>query len=111
MNITTTPAHHNVQLSTYVYTYLALLALATLSLLLSGLAGTLALTLALAIAAIKATAVLLRFMHLSEEPFSYRFVMIVSSLLVCVLIALTALDPITRAPFPPAPSQNSSYAH
>ena len=97
-------------LSTYIFTYLALLALATVSLLLSGLPDALAVTLSLAIGAIKAAVVLLLFMHLSEEPFSYRFVMIVSSVLVCVLIALTVLDPVTRAPFAPAPTQNQRYA-
>lgn len=103
--------HPPAKLSTYIYTYLALLALATLSLLLSGLPDALALTLSLAIGAVKAAAVLLLFMHLIEEPFSYRFVMIVSTVLVCILIALTVLDPITRAPFAPPPSHNDSYVH
>jgi caa(3)-type oxidase subunit IV len=99
------------KLSTYIYTYLGLVALATLSLLLSGLPEGLAITLSLAIAALKAAAVLLLFMHLIEEPFSYRFVMIVSTVLVCVLIALTVLDPVTRAPFAPPPNRNDSYVH
>ena len=100
---------HGVKLSTYVGTFIALLALATLSLLLKGLPDAAAITLSLAIALIKASAVLLFFMHLIEERFSYRFVMIVSTLLVCILIGLTTLDPITRAPFPPAPSHNQSF--
>ena len=106
-----TSRREETKLSTYIFTYMALLALATLSLLLSGLPDALALTLSLAIGAVKAAAVLLLFMHLIEEPFSYRFVMIVSSVLVCILIALTVLDPITRAPFPPPPSHNDSYVH
>ena len=101
----------NMKLSTYFKTYLALVALATLSLLLKGLPDALAVSLSLLIAAIKAVVVLLFFMHLLEERFSFRFVMLVSSLLVGVLVALTALDPLTREPFAPRPSHNSSYAH
>lgn len=99
------------KLSTYFKTYLALVALATLSLLLKGLPGTLAVSLSLLIAAIKAVIVLLFFMHLIAERFSFRFVMLVSSLLVGVLVALTALDPMTRAPYAPGPSHNPSYVH
>ena len=98
-----------VKLSTYVATYLSLVALATLSLLLKGLAESVALALSLVIAGVKAVAVLLYFMHLREERFSFRFVMLISSVLVGILIALTALDPLTRGPFPPAPSRNQSY--
>ncbi|HET8936063.1 MAG TPA: cytochrome C oxidase subunit IV family protein [Polyangiales bacterium] len=98
-------------LSSYIKTYLALVALATLSLLLKGLPDTLALSLSLVIAGIKAVVVLLFFMHLIEERFSFRFVMLVASLLVGVLVVLTALDPMTRAPYAPGPSHNPSYAH
>lgn len=100
---------HQVKLSTYIGTFAALVVLATISLLLTGLPDTLAVTLSLCIAAVKAVAVLLFFMHLIEEPFSYRFVMLVSALLVTVFIVLTTLDPVTRAPFPPPPSRNASY--
>ena len=101
---------HKVQLSTYLGTFAALVVLATISLLLTGLPDTLAVTLSLCIATVKAIVVLLFFMHLIEESFSSRFVMLVSTLLVTVFIVLTTLDPATRAPFPPPPSRNASYA-
>lgn len=63
----------------------------------------------LLIASIKAVAVLMYFMHLCEERFSFRFVMLVSSMLVIVLIVLTLLDPLTRGPYPPGPSHNPSF--
>jgi cytochrome c oxidase subunit 4 len=104
------PHTPRVKLVTYVGTYAALAVLATLSLMLKGLPETVAVTLSLIIASVKAVAVLLFFMHLIEERFSFRFVMWVSGLLVVVLIVLTTLDPLTRAPFPPGPSHNPSYA-
>ena len=103
-------ATHHVKLSTYLGTYAALVVLATVSLIATGLPDTLAVSVSLVIAAVKAVAVLLFFMHLIEEPFSYRFVMLVSTLLVGIFIALTTLDPLTRAPFPPPPSRNASFA-
>ena len=105
----TSPASPHVTVRTYVLTFVSLVVLATLSLVLSGLPDTVSFTLAMVIAFIKATTVLLFFMHLIEERFSFRFVMIVSTMLVFILIALTTLDPMTRAPYPPAPSQNIAY--
>jgi cytochrome c oxidase subunit IV len=103
------PETERVSLAAYIWTYVGLVALATLSLALSGLPDFLAVTLSLVIASVKAVFVLLFFMHLIEERFSYRFVMLVSAVLVCILIVLTALDPATRAPYPPGPSNNASY--
>lgn len=100
----------HVKLKTYVVTYVGLVALATLSLILKGLPEAVAVTLSLIIACVKAVAVLMIFMHLIEERFSFRFTMLVSSLLVGVLIVLTTLDPLTRAPYPPGPSHNPGYA-
>lgn len=104
-----TAATQQVTLRTYVLTFVGLLALATISLLLSGLPDSVAVTLSLVIAFAKAAMVLMFFMHLSEERFSFRFVMLISTLLVGILIVLTALDPATRAPYAPAPSENRSY--
>jgi cytochrome c oxidase subunit IV len=105
----TTTATSPVSLRTYLLTFVGLVGLATLSLVLSGLPDTISFTLSMVIASIKAIAVLLFFMHLIEERFSYRFVMIVSAMLVCILIALTTLDPMTRAPYPPPPSKNIAF--
>jgi caa(3)-type oxidase subunit IV len=98
-------------LRTNVVAYIALIALATLSWLLGGVFGHAALGVALAIGAIKALLVWLVFMHLREERFSYRVVMLVALVLVGIFVGLTLLDPLTRAPFPPAPEQNPGFAH
>lgn len=99
---------NTIGLRAYVGTFVTLLTLATLSLLLSELRGTVALTVALGIAAIKALLVLLYFMHLRDERFSFRFVLVVSTVLCCLLIGLTALDPVTRA-HPEGPSHNPRF--
>jgi cytochrome c oxidase subunit IV len=98
-----------VSLRTYVLNFVGLTALATVSLVLSGLPDSVAVTLSLVIAFTKAVLVLLFFMHLIEERFSFRFVMLVSTLLVGILIVLTVLDPATRGPYAPAPSENRNY--
>lgn len=103
------PHTQRVKLSTYLLTYVVLIALATVSLFLKGLPEPLAVALSLVIAGVKAVAVLLHFMHLIEERFSTRYVMVVSSVLVGILIILTTLDPLTRGPFPPGPSRNPSF--
>ena len=40
------------------------------------------------------------FMHLSEEPFSFKLAIALSAMLVAVFIDLTALDPLTRPGLP-----------
>jgi hypothetical protein len=35
--------------------------------------------------------------------------MVIATVLVCILVALTTLDPMTRAPYPPAPSKNIEF--
>jgi caa(3)-type oxidase subunit IV len=100
-----------VSLQKYLATYVALLVLATLSWLSVGLSGSLALGIALTIGAIKAVLVLTFFMHLVEERFSLRLVMTIAAILVAIWIALTLIDPLTRGPYPPAPSHNPSYRH
>lgn len=97
-------------LGSYLWTYAILLALATLAWQLTGLPHGLALSLSLAIALVKAVLVLMRFMHLREESFSFRYIMLISALLVSILIVLTTLDPLTRGPHAPAPEHNASYA-
>jgi caa(3)-type oxidase subunit IV len=82
----------------YVWTYAALLSLATASWLLASLHIPGAVALGLGIGAIKALLVLAYFMHLAEEPFSFKLVIAVSAVLVAVFIGLTALDPLTRSP-------------
>ena len=55
-----------------------------------------AITVALAIAALKSTLVLLFFMHLIEQRATARLVIVVSVLLIVLLVGLTAADVATR---------------
>lgn len=94
----------------YLFTYGGLILLATLSLVLALLPVHTGLAVALAIAAVKALLVLAWFMHLVEESFGSKLAILLATLLVATLIALTALDPLTRGPFPPAPAQNAQFS-
>ena len=86
-------------LSSYAGTYLALLLLATGSLVLSRLhlGG---LSVALGIAAAKAILVLWFFMHLSAQSASSRLAVLAAVVMIGTLVALTALDVETRHTFP-----------
>jgi cytochrome c oxidase subunit 4 len=90
-----------ISLRTYAGTYVVLLVLATLSLLLSRVHFAGGLAAALAIAVIKAAAVLWFFMHLVEQSSSSRFAVLVAVSLMVVLAALTLADVATRHTFPP----------
>jgi cytochrome c oxidase subunit IV len=84
-----------VSFMTYAGTYVALLLLATGSLLLSRLhlGG---LSVALVIAAVKAILVLWFFMHLSRQGASSRLAVLVAVVFIGLLVALTTLDVATR---------------
>jgi caa(3)-type oxidase subunit IV len=81
---------------TYVWTYVALLALATVSWIIASFHVPGAVVLGLGIGAIKAVLVLAYFMHLADEAFSFKLVLMAAVVLVAVFIGLTALDPLTR---------------
>jgi cytochrome c oxidase subunit 4 len=88
----------------YVVTFLSLVLLATLSLLLSFLSMPAAdLAISLVIATCKALLVLWLFMHLAEQRFANRLVVLVSVIFVVLLVALPALDVATRHTFPARP--------
>lgn len=95
---------------TYIWTYVVLLLLATLSLLLRLLPIHAYVSVALAIGFVKAVLVMANFMHLAHEGFGFKSAMMIATLLVVILIWLTAADPATRAPFPPPPAQNSEFS-
>jgi cytochrome c oxidase subunit 4 len=85
----------------YTLTFLALLLLATLSLLLSFLHWpTGDLVISLVIAAAKALLVLFFFMHLVEHGFTVRLTVLVGVGFTALLIGLTAADVATRHTFP-----------
>jgi len=88
-----------VPFSSYAGTYVALVVLATGSLVLSRLhLGGLAV--ALLIAAAKAILVLWFFMHLSTQSASSRLAVLAAVVMIGTLVALTALDVETRQTFP-----------
>jgi cytochrome c oxidase subunit IV len=100
----------------YVFTYVALMVLATATLLLARLEVPGDLAIAMGIAALKAGLVLWFFMHLYEQRFANRVVILVSIVLVVILVALTATDVASRHTFPPgvhpgASSPGGSAAH
>jgi cytochrome c oxidase subunit 4 len=96
----------------YLLTFLALLFLATLSFLLSFLRWkTGDLVISLVIATAKALLVLFFFMHLVEQRFANRVVVLVSVMLMALLLALTAADVATRdtAQVRPLPSAGNGF--
>ena len=106
-----TPRRHITALG-YAVTFAALLLLATLSLLLSFLRWTTGdLIVSLLIAGVKALLVLWFFMHLYEQRFSNRVVVLVSVVFVLLLVTLTVADVSSRNTFPmrPRPSRRESF--
>jgi cytochrome c oxidase subunit 4 len=102
--------HKHVSGVDYVFTFIGLIVLATVSLLISFLHwpvwGT---VIALGIAVIKALLVAFFFMHLAEQRFTNRATVVVSVLFVSLLVGLMAADVATRhtlaARVEPAPSE------
>ena len=92
-------------MKTYLGTWLALLVLTVVSwrVALLDLAGFDAAVM-LAIAGVKATLVVLIFMHLAHARFANKMVVLVSAFFVVLLVALTAGDVATRRTFPIGPS-------
>ena len=89
----------------YLTTWLALLVLTVVSWQVATLdLGGFDAAVMLLIATVKATLVVLFFMHLAHAKFANKMVVIVSALFVVLLIALTAGDVATRRTFPPGPS-------
>jgi cytochrome c oxidase subunit 4 len=88
----------------YLATFVALLALATISLLLSYLHWKdWDLVVSLLIAVVKAALVLFFFMHLIEQRFSNRATILVSLMFVALLVGLASADVATRHTFPARP--------
>ena len=88
----------------YLVTWLVLLVLTAVSWQVSLLdLGAFDLVVSLLIATVKATLVVLFFMHLAHGRFSTKLVVIVSALFVVLLVALTAGDVATRHTFPSGP--------
>ncbi|MDC3953936.1 cytochrome C oxidase subunit IV family protein [Polyangium jinanense] len=84
--------------------WIALLVLTFLSFGISRLGlGEAELVIALAISVAKTFVVLFIFMHLVEQRFANRLIVILTFLFIALLVALTAADPLTRKTFPPRP--------
>jgi cytochrome c oxidase subunit 4 len=89
----------------YVLTYVALIALATASLLvaLAFQRPYADVGIAMAIATAKTVLVVAFFMHMLEQPFHTRFALVVAALLVLILVGLTVTDVVSREVFSPRP--------
>ncbi len=96
--------HGRVGSSAYLWTLIALVALAAASFGFSYLdLGPWEFPIALGIAAVKALLVGLFFMHLVEHSFSARIAIVTASAFVVLLISLVAFDVATRTPPPLRP--------
>lgn len=94
-------AHKHMTGPGYLLTYAALIALASLSLGLSYVHWPFGeVVVALVIATLKAFLVVWFFMHLVEQRFANRLVLLVSVFFVLLLVTLTATDVATRHTFP-----------
>ena len=106
-------AAHRIRAVHRVGAFVALVLLATLSLIL----GTQLhwywgdVTVALIIAVVKTLVVLWFFMDLAEQPFRSRLAISVAALLLCLLVGLTSTDVATRITMPkaPAPEQTENF--
>ena len=98
------PTAHHASGFRYVVVWLALMALALLSYLLSrSHLGTLDIVLALAIAGTKTVLVVLFFMELIEQRFVNSLAFIVSAAFAVLLVSLMVADVATRHTFPKGP--------
>ncbi|TKD09497.1 cytochrome C oxidase subunit IV family protein [Polyangium fumosum] len=92
-----------------VVSWLALLVLTFLSFGTSRLGlGEAELVIALAISVVKTLVVLFIFMHLVEQRFANRLIVILTFLFIVLLVTLTVADPLTRKTFPPRPDPAAS---
>src|SRR5437762_2657760 len=104
--------HKHLTATQYVLTWAALIVLAAISLGASFLGWTSAdLAISLVIASMKATLVAWFFMHLAEQRFANRLVVVIAVLLFALLISLMALDVATRHTFPkgPRPGEDNQF--
>lgn len=95
-------AIHRIGTVQYLATFVALAALASVSLLLALFwkVPYWSVVVGMGLATAKAFLVLWYFMHMAEQPFRTRLVVMVSALLVILLISLTAADVTTRHHIP-----------
>ncbi|MBK9258984.1 MAG: cytochrome C oxidase subunit IV family protein [Polyangiaceae bacterium] len=72
-----------------------------------GLTGGAELAAALTISIVKTFIVLFIFMHLIEQRFANRLIVIVTFLFIVLLVTLTAADPMTRKTYPKTPDPSA----
>jgi cytochrome c oxidase subunit 4 len=92
-----------------VVSWLALLGLTFLSFGISRVGlGEAELFIALGISFVKTFVVLFIFMHLVEQRFANRLIVILTFLFIALLVTLTVADPLTRKTFPQRPDPAAS---
>lgn len=101
--------HAHVTATKTVLTWVALLILTALSFGASrlGLSGSAELSVAMGISVVKTLFVLFIFMHLVEQRFANRLIVIVTFLFIVLLVTLMAADPLTRKTFPRRPDPSA----
>jgi cytochrome c oxidase subunit IV len=72
-----------------------------------GFGATAELAAALTISVVKTLIVLFIFMHLIEQRFANRLIVIVTFLFIVLLVSLMAADPLTRKTFPRTPDPSA----
>jgi cytochrome c oxidase subunit IV len=101
--------HAHVTATKTLIAWVALLGLTFLSFGASrlGLSGGAELFVALTISMVKTVIVLFIFMHLVEQRFANRLIVIVTFLFIVLMVSLTAADPLTRKTFPRTPDPSA----
>lgn len=101
--------HAHVTLGKTVFTWIVLLVLTALSFGVSrlGLSGAMELAAAMAISVTKTVFVLFIFMHLLEQRFANRLIVIVTALFIVLLVTLSVADPLTRKTYPRLPDPSA----
>jgi cytochrome c oxidase subunit 4 len=99
-------SHTHTSARGYTAVWLALLVLTAISYAVAQAhVGALEIPIMLTVAIVKAALVVMIFMHLREQPFAPRMVIVVSALFVILLVALTVADVVTRTTYPAAPQR------
>jgi cytochrome c oxidase subunit IV len=101
--------HSQVTAGKTVGTWIVLLILTFLSFGTSklGFSSAVELGVALSISIVKTLFVLFIFMHLVEQRFANRLIVIVTFLFIVLLVSLMAADPLTRKTFPKTPDPSA----
>ena len=93
--------HPPIQYGGYIFIWLALIGLTGLTVAAAGVdVGILNVGIALLIATVKVTLVLMFFMHLKYEPLAFKLMFLITISLLAIFIMLTYMDTLSRVVIP-----------